>query len=425
MSSKAQVGQKKIDYTAKFMAMGTAALRLGESDEVTAKNKLEPANEVTPPPPAPNDEEAPPAWLVTAEELEDINREERERQGLKSARVKVKLEQPHALTELLELEKYRPKRGRGYGTEGAGALARLAYDLACRVLPSRPHLYGKAGTLPPQIVLHLSGELVAYVLGVSDNTVRDWAAQLAADGFLEARPHYTTSKNWDGENTTMIDGTLYAVRLKPGHTARLRYGHLKRQYRDLDADRKAGRTAYNAIQNAYQKAQRWAEWRASEDAKGNHDPDAGKNTSGSSHSPEGRVREELRKQLQRWAVIPGDLNTNPVNGDSELFGAEDPAQQLETVLDVVHTLPLLGLAHHSKRAALVGIMGATLARALKDQHSRNFYCRLIWEAWNQELMGMGGLQALAAQITRLEIDRREWKDLRNPGALLASRMRAA
>lgn len=424
MSSEAQVEQKKIDYTARFLAMTSAALRLGESDEVTAKKKLEPAQEAAPPPP-PHGEEAPEPWLITAEELEAIDREEQERQARKNARVKVKLEQPHALTELLELKKYRPKRGRGAGTEGAGALARLAYDLACRVLQFRPYLYDKDGKLPSQIVLHLSGEMVAEVLGVSENTVREWTSQLAADGFLEARPHYTTAKNWAGEDVTMMDGTLYAVRLKPGRNARLRYSDMKRQYRDLDADRKAGRTAYNAIQSAHQKAQRWAEWRAAEDAKGKHDPDAGKNTSGSSHSPEERVREELRQQLRRWAVIPGDLDINPVNSDSELFGDEGPTQGPRTVLDVVHSLPLLGLAHYSERAALVGIMGATLARALKDQHSRNFYCRLIWEAWNQELIGIPGLQALATQIMRLEIDRREWKDLRNPGALLASRMRAA
>ena len=158
---------------------------------------------------------------------------------------------------------------------------------------------------------------------------------------------------------------------------------------------------------------------------GNADPDAGKNTSGSLTTPEEEARQEVLRQLQRWAVIPGDIDINPVNTDSEVFQPEAAPEQLKTVLDVIHALPMLGLAHHSKRAALVGIMGATLARALDDQHSRNFYCRLIWDAWQEEVMGMGGLQALAAQITRLEVDRREWKELRRPAALLASRMRAA
>lgn len=84
--------------------------------------------------------------------------------------------------------------------------------------------------------------------------------------------------------------------------------------------------------------------------------------------------------------------------------------------DVVYTLPLLGEAYPTKRAPLIGIMAATLARSLNDQQSRAWYCRLLWDAWTAENEGRAGLQALATQIERLDIDRREWKSLRNPAA---------
>ncbi|MFB9992082.1 hypothetical protein ACFFLM_08925 [Deinococcus oregonensis] len=43
--------------------------------------------------------------------------------------------------------------------------------------------------------------------------------------------------------------------------------------------------------------------------------------------------------------------------------------------DVIYLLPTVAEAHPKKRAALVGILGAALARALDDQHSRAWYCK--------------------------------------------------
>ena len=366
---------------------------------------------------SPAQEPAPPPWLVTPEEFDRFERE----QAQPRVRVQVELEKVARLEELVALKKYRPKRGRGAGTAGAGRLAALLYGLMCRHLQAHTHLYGKDGSLPRQVVLHLSAEMLAAQLGVSDNTVREWASQLAADGFLAVRAHYTTGTTLTGEQGSLMDGTLYAVRVVPGHTARLRWQDMKRAYRNLDADRAAGRTAHNAIRNALKRAQA----RAEEVLFENDVQDAEKNTSESIVSlKDERVRGEMLYQLQRWVVIPGDIDLNPVISDSEVFSPEAAAEHLKTVLDVIYLLPTLGQAHHSKRAALVGIMAATLARALDDQHSRNFYCRLIWDAWNLELLGEAGLQALAAQLTRLEVDRREWKELRKPAALLAYRLRA-
>ena len=323
------------------------------------------------------------------------------------------------LADLLDLEQFRPKRGRGYGTAGAGALAALLDEYARTALAHRLYLYDEDGKPPRQIVLHLCAELIAATLKVSENTVRDWTAQLTEAGYLYARAHKTTA-TLEGEQVTVVDGMLYAVRLAPGHTARLRYEDYKKQYRNLDADRAAGRTAYNAIRNAQRRAEELAE---AENLNAVLDDE--KNTEGSQDLT-GRVQSELREQLRRWAVIPGNITTeNPLNADPAVFSPEEVAARLNGVQDVVYLLPTLTEAHVSKRAALVGIMASAIAKDLGDEGSRRYFCKIIWQAWQDELEGRSGLQHLAAQLQRLEVDRREWKELRNPAALLAARLRAA
>ena len=372
----------------------------------------------TPPTPAAQDgPEGQPAWLLDTLRLLD-QQEARERPELSRVFVRQQVQrQPlPRLEELLCLEDFRPKRGRGFGTAGAGALAAGLHELARIGLATRLYLYGKDGQPPKQIVLHLCAELLAEALGVSENTLRDWTTQLRKAGYLSACPHYTTT-TVDGKQVTVVDGMLYAIRLAPDHTARLRYQDYKRAYRNLDADRAAGRTAYNAIANAAKRAE---EAQISEGVQ-----DGEKNTEGSS-TPSGQIQAELLEQLRRWAVIPGNITTqNPLKADPAVINPDEAAKRLGGVQDVVHALSTLLDVHASKRAALIGIMGAALARDLDDQHSRAYYCKIIWLAWQAELEGRDGLQALGAELQHLEVDRREWKGLRRPAALLAARLRAA
>ena len=319
------------------------------------------------------------------------------------------------LADLLDLDALRPTRGRGAGGEGAAALARLLDALARHVLTLRPYLRRKDGSAPQQLVLHLSAEMVAAALGCNEATAWRWTQRLEEMGYLEARSHYTTMTTSTGERRTVVDGTLYAVRLEVDHRAHLSYQDLNRQYRNLDADRAAGRTAHAAISQARREATK---------AKiENSVPDAENKMQGSTDLP--ISSQSMYLQLKEWAVTPGQISKNPLNTDPCIFTPEEAAEALNTARDVVYALPLLGQAHPTKRAPLVGIMAATLARALNDQHSRAWYCRLIWDAWNDETEGRAGLQALAAQLERLDIDRREWTSLRNPAALLAARLRAA
>lgn len=227
---------------------------------------------------------------------------------------------------------------------------------------------------PSQVTLHQPQELLAAALGCHVVTVWRWTQALREAGLVDARAHFTTSKG-----TTRADGTLYAVTLQAGHRAHLTHADLSHQYRDLDADRAAGRTAWSALQGSDQKP-----------------------------------TEEWISTLRAWAVTPGSIS------DSRY--SPDPCNGPSTLQDVVYMLPLMRDAHPSKRPALVGVMASTVAHALGDQHSRRWYCRLIWQAWEAEVEGRHGLQALAAQLARLQADLAEWPDLRSPGALLASRL---
>ena len=125
---------------------------------------------------------------------------------------------------------------------------------------------------------------------------------------------------------------------------------------------------------------------------------------------------EWNDLLRHWAVTPGSTEP-PVCSDPCRSGPG-------SLQDVVYLLPLLSDAHPDKRPALVGMMASTMSHALRDPHSRRYWCKAIWNAWRAELEGRAGLQVLAAQVARLSADLKEWPDLRRPGALLASRMKA-
>ena len=324
------------------------------------------------------------------------------------------------LADLLDLDALRPTRGRGAGSEGAGALARVLDELARHVLSVRP--YKHQGEAPRQVVVHLSAEVLAAALERNDATVWRWTQALEASGYLHARPHYTTSTNQAGERVTRVDGTLYAVRLQPGHRARLDYRDLTRQYRDLDADRAAGRTAHRAIATIERLNQ--------EERHQLEVAELGQNLNHLDALPDGKNKMQGSTNtllttsryihaLKQWAVTPGQIDI-PLKNDPCIIGA----QGLKGVQDVVYLLPTVLEAQPTKRGVLVDILSATLARSLDDEHSQAFYAKAIWQAYRASAEGRAGLQVLAAQFARLDVDRREWAKLRRPAALLASRLQA-
>ena len=327
-----------------------------------------------------------------------------------------------ALMELLDLPALQPTRGRGAGTEGAGALARVLDELARYVLSVRPYKQ-QGDKAPRQVVLHLSAEMLAAALERNDATVWRWTQTLEASGYLHARPHYTTSTNQAGERVTRVDGTLYAVRLQPGHRARLDYQDLTRQYRDLDADRAAGRTAHRAIATIERLEQDERQQMGAAELGRNLNyldvlPDDKNKMQGSTDTL--LTTSRYIHALKQWAVTPGQIDI-PLKTDPCIIGAEG----LKGVQDVVYLLSTVFEAHPIKRGVLVDLLSATLARALDDEHSQAFYAKAIWQAYRASAEGRAGLQVLAAQLARLDVDCREWAGLRRPAALLAARLRAA
>lgn len=229
-----------------------------------------------------------------------------------------------------------------------------------------------------RVVLHLPAILVAFRLGITDRHVRRLTAELERAGLLDAGGHAARVKG-----RTLYGGTLYAVRMREHAPApRLTPDDWQHEWRDLEGDLDAGRTA----------AQQMSELQAR-------------------HASE----DELQQALEAWAVTPG-------HGSLPLDVVRtSPAQSVQ---DVVYTLPGLLDAPPRQRTETVGRLAATLARALSDEHSRRWYCRLIWNAITSEMEGRGGLRALANAVQRVLIDCREWSALRNPGALLNARWRA-
>jgi hypothetical protein len=253
---------------------------------------------------------------------------------------------------------------------GPRRLLELLHDVAVSAMAARAY-----PVVPSQVTIHQPQELIARALGCHLVTVWRWAQELVTAGLIAARGHYTSSKG-----STRIDGTLYAVSLQAGHLAHLTHDDLVHEYRDLDADRAAGRTAWKALQGS--------------------DP---------------RDRGAWFQMLQNWAVTPGSISDSPL--------ISDHCRVPDTLQDAAYALPLLASAHPSKRPGLVGMLASTIAHALRDQHSRRFWCKVIWNAWTDEIEGRAGLQVLAAQLARLDADRREWTNLRRPSALLVSRLR--
>ena len=188
-------------------------------------------------------------------------------------------------------------------------------------------------------------------------------------------------------------GCLFAVKVKVGEVLpRLKRDDWRHQWRNLEADIEAGHTV-KAVLTAI------------------------------SHLHGDDRKDAVQDALKAWAVSPGNA-LNPVVYKGEVAHAEGVGV-VQDVRDIVYRLGDLVHVHPTKRAERVGRLAAALSRALGDAHSRRFYCAVLWQAWRGEIEGRGTLQTLCAVLLRLEADRQEWADLRNPAALLVARLKVA
>jgi DNA-binding transcriptional ArsR family regulator len=218
-------------------------------------------------------------------------------------------------------------------------------------------------------------EAVVLALGVHRCTVYRALPELRALGLVDVRAHYTTHRG-----RTVADGSVWAVRLRPvgGCKARVQYDDLKRSYRDLGGDVKAGRTC-------------WAAMRQSKD-----------------NSSRG-LNLDL---ILCWALPPVDKT--PVTFDCRTA----PRRDLEVVLDVHH-------APRFTRSAAVDLAAQALAAALSDQGGTNFYRRVLWQLLRRsDATGDDYSYAVYLTAQRASVDAQEGF-ARRPGALFVSRLKNA
>lgn len=282
-----------------------------------------------------------------------------------SVTVRLPLSQPtiSALLESLE----QPLKA------GPEKVLQALFAVALRVSEAR----GQALTAS-QVVFHQPVEVLALHLGMSRVTFYKHLATLQGLGLVASRGHVSS---YGG--LARKDGTLFAVSLKKGHRARLRYEDLKHKWRDLSADIASGtRTAWAFLQGLQSKKP--------------------------------KEREVTQDHLVSWAVNPGLFDKKPVKSDCK-----------GGLQEYVYSLDLLSEAHPKDRREMVDTYARALAAGFLDGSNLHFWHKVLWQALRKEWEGVGALYQLQQALTRLMADVEEWQGLRSPGALLVARLKAA
>jgi hypothetical protein len=263
---------------------------------------------------------------------------------------------------------------------GAGRVFAVLHRLAVDVGTARGY-----GAVPDTVTLHLPASLLALGVGYTPRHLRRLVPELVAAGLVAAGAHASKVNGM-----SLWDGYLWAVKVQPGDVV----PHLRRDewkhagWRDFAGDIEVGRTVKALLERM----------------SGLH--------------PEER-KKAVETALEAWAVTPSNL-IPPVGCRPDIDGGRG----LESVRAVVYRLGELADVHPTKRAETVGRLASTLSTAFDDRHSRRWWCSLLWAALEAQREGRHGLAVFTAQLVRLDADRREWAELRNPAALLAARLKA-
>jgi hypothetical protein len=245
-----------------------------------------------------------------------------------------------------------------------------------------------AGTT--HVTLHLPLEVVAAALGRHRVTIWRALPKLQALGLIDARAHKTTAPGCTAKSDTVNDGTLWCVRLNPdeGTPAKLTYDDLKHDgWRDLNRDRKRGRTAHRVIREHREKRMQQ-----------------------SKDFPQGEFDLEL---LLEWSLPPVTDQT-PVTYDR----CVDERRDLEAVLDVRFA------GREDRREAVDGAARA-LAANLGDMGSVMFYRWLLWQLLRLSDRHQGDHWHQVYEMARRARADATEGFARKPGALFTSRLKGA
>jgi hypothetical protein len=245
---------------------------------------------------------------------------------------------------------------------------RVLHQVALEVARARG--YVEAVT---HVTFHVPAEMVAHHLGIHRTTLWRNLPELRQLGLVDARAHVTTVGD-----RKLTDGTVWKIKLQPkrGKAARLSYEDLKYQWRDLEADIRSGRTAYNEMQQS---------------------------------KPLRESYEVIIPRLLLWALPPHQRQT-PLN----LTVANTAPGDLTSVLDVPH-------AKRSERGTVVDAAARACASQLGDPNV-DYYRWLFWQLLRLHDRGQDYFDTLYTMMCRVRADKLEGF-ARKPGALLTSRLK--
>jgi hypothetical protein len=276
-----------------------------------------------------------------------------------------------ALEDLLAL--YRDK---GLAAGPVKLFLLLAY-LGRRYLRERfgPQASRKAS----QVSYHLPNDLLAAHIGVDRITVWRWMELLKQAGLADAREHraWAVIKGIPGFYTT---GNVWLVRLKPGRV-KWEYADLAHPWRDLEEDRKHGRTAYRVL---------WPQ---------------GKGKGKNRKKP---IRPSL-ELLVRWT-----LGIREAPPPEVLLTRRDPT-------DIAELFALTDL-DPQERPDAIQALAERMAHNLGDLHSVKFYMRVLWRVVEGKIPATAVYNAYRAAYApiRQRLHGEGPGQVRRPGALFAA-----
>jgi hypothetical protein len=314
----------------------------------------------TPPPPARSRLQD---WVSWGRDLVENTLEEARRSG--------DAERAAALEELLAL-----LEGKGLAAGPAKLFLLLAY-LGRRYLREK---YGvKASRKASQVAFPLPNDLLAAHIGVDRATVWRWMELLKQAGLADARQH----RSWAVINGTpgfYTTGNVWLVRLKPGRV-KWEYADLAHPWRDLEEDRKRGRTAYRVL---------WPQ---------------GKGKGRNRKKP---IRPSL-ELLVRWT-----LGIREAPPPEVLLTRRDPT-------DIAELFALTDL-DPQERPDAIQALAERMAHNLGDPHSVKFYMRVLWRVVEGKVPATAVYNAYRAAYApiRQRLHGEGPGQVRRPGALFAA-----
>lgn len=275
-------------------------------------------------------------------------------------------QQPQQLKPTLEAV-LRPLEGQ------LSANARNTYALLFEVALSTLQARGQSPAAS-QVVMHLPGEILAEALGISRVTMYKHLSKLQQLGLVAYKGHVGAFFGLARKT-----GTVFAVSLKPGHLAKLRYLDLAHKHRDLEADtQKEGRTAWAFLQGLQSASKR---------------------------------KSVCVTALKTWAVNPGTTQ-KPVNNDCKPPPSE-----------AVYRLGVLSESYFRQLPDRVNLLAQSLSAAHNDLENVNFWRWLLWRSVEGQQQGLNSVHRLQNALIRVRADIEEWEGLKRPAALLIHRLK--